>query len=168
MAKRKRDFFIPYLKKQVKKKKILVTGESLFYKLCVDKILSLIFLIIISPVLLASFILIYIEDGLPIFFAQDRIGWDGKRFKIYKIRSLKNIKFKKTDQVQVGDSRLLKIGKFIRRYSIDEVPQFFNVLKGEMSIVRPRPHMVEHDIYFSIFLFYSKIILTLDLRCLHK
>jgi len=129
-------------------------GVSLFYKIILDKILSLIFLLILSPAILLSVILIYLEDGFPIFFSQDRTGWDGRRFKIYKIRSLKNIKFKKTDQVVSGDERLLKIGKFIRRFSIDEVPQFYNVLKGDMSIVGPRPHMVEHDIYYSNMLKY--------------
>jgi len=126
-------------------------GMSLFYKLFLDKILSLFFLLILSPIILLSILMIYLEDGFPIFFSQDRTGWDGRRFKIYKIRSLKNSKFKKTDQVIKGDTRLLKIGKFIRKYSIDEVPQFFNVLKGDMSIVGPRPHMVEHDIYYSNF-----------------
>ena len=124
-------------------------GAKLFYKLVLDKIFSLIFLLILSPAMLLSMILIYLEDGFPIFFSQDRTGWDGRRFKVYKIRSLKNIQFKKTDQVISGDKRLLKIGKFIRRFSIDEVPQFYNVLKGDMSIVGPRPHMVEHDIYYS-------------------
>jgi len=124
-------------------------GAKLFYKLVLDKIFSLIFLLILSPAMLLSMILIYLEDGFPIFFSQDRTGWDGRRFKVYKIRSLKNIQFKKTDQVISGDKRLLKIGKFIRRFSLDEVPQFYNVLKGDMSIVGPRPHMVEHDIYYS-------------------
>ena len=57
--------------------------------------------------------------------------------------------FDKTLQVTKDDKRLLKIGKFIRRYSIDELPQFLNVLNGDMSIVGPRPHMVEHDIHYS-------------------
>ena len=126
-------------------------GSNLLIKILIDKILSIIFLIILSPVLVFSFIAIYLEDGLPILFTQDRTGWDGRRFKIYKIRSLKNLKFDKTYQVQKNDNRLLKIGKFIRRFSIDEVPQFFNVLLGDMSIVGPRPHMVEHDIYYSSF-----------------
>ena len=92
---------------------------------------------------------IYFEDGFPLLFTQNRTGWDGRRFKIYKLRSLKKISFDKTLQVSKNDNRLLKIGKLIRRYSIDELPQFFNVLNGDMSIVGPRPHMVEHDIYYS-------------------
>jgi len=124
-------------------------GISLFLKIIIDKILSLIFLIIASPILIISIIAIYIEDGSPFLFTQNRTGWDGRRFKIYKLRSLKKISFDRTMQVTKGDKRLLKIGKFLRRYSIDELPQFFNVLKGDMSIVGPRPHMVEHDIQYS-------------------
>ena len=97
---------------------------------------------------------IYFEDGFPLFFTQNRTGWDGRRFKIYKLRSLKKTFFDKTKQVTKNDKRILKIGKFIRRYSIDELPQFLNVLNGDMSIVGPRPHMVEHDIYYSN-LFYN-------------
>ncbi len=124
-------------------------GISLFLKIIIDKILSIIFLIIASPILIISIIVIYIEDGLPFLFTQNRTGWDGRRFKIYKLRSLKKTSFDRTMQVTKEDKRLLKIGKFLRRYSIDELPQFFNVLKGDMSIVGPRPHMVEHDIQYS-------------------
>ena len=124
-------------------------GVSLFIKILIDKVFSIIFLIISSPILLISSIFIYLEDGFPILFTQNRTGWDGRRFKIYKLRSLKKTGFDKTKQVTKDDQRLLKIGKFIRRYSIDELPQFFNVLNGDMSIVGPRPHMVEHDIHYS-------------------
>jgi len=124
-------------------------GISLFVKILIDKIFSIIFLIISSPILLISAIFVYMEDGFPILFTQNRTGWDGRRFKIYKLRSLKKINFDKTKQVTKDDQRLLKIGKLIRRYSIDELPQFFNVLNGDMSIVGPRPHMVEHDIHYS-------------------
>ena len=124
-------------------------GFKLLLKIISDKVLSLIFLISFSPLIAISMLLIYLEDGFPLFFTQDRTGWDGRRFKIYKLRSLKKINFDKTVQVQVGDNRLLKIGKFIRRFSIDELPQFYNVLIGDMSIVGPRPHMVEHDILYS-------------------
>jgi exopolysaccharide biosynthesis polyprenyl glycosylphosphotransferase len=124
-------------------------GFKLLLKIISDKVLSLIFLISFSPLIAISILLIYLEDGFPLFFTQDRTGWDGRRFKIYKLRSLKKSNFDKTVQVQAGDSRVLKIGKFIRRFSIDELPQFYNVLIGDMSIVGPRPHMVEHDILYS-------------------
>jgi exopolysaccharide biosynthesis polyprenyl glycosylphosphotransferase len=124
-------------------------GSNLFIKIVIDKMLSIFFLLLLSPVIILSIIFIYIEDGFPILFTQDRTGWDGRRFKIFKLRSLKKHKFDKTVQVSKADDRLLKIGKIIRRFSIDEVPQFFNVLNGDMSIVGPRPHMVEHDIHYS-------------------
>ena len=124
-------------------------GGGLFFKIVLDKILSIIFLIISSPILILSLFLIYLEDGYPLIFTQNRTGWDGRRFKIYKIRTLKKENFDKTIQVTDGDTRVLKIGKLIRKYSIDEIPQFFNVLMGDMSIVGPRPHMVEHDIKYS-------------------
>ena len=124
-------------------------GSNLFIKIMLDKILSIFFLLLLSPVLILSMIFIYIEDGFPIFFTQDRTGWDGRRFKIFKLRSLKKHKFDKTIQVTDDDERFLKVGKIIRRLSIDELPQFFNVLNGDMSIVGPRPHMVEHDIKYA-------------------
>ena len=124
-------------------------GVGLFFKILFDKIFSLIFLILSGPILLFAGVSIYLEDGFPILFTQNRTGWDGRRFKIYKLRSLKKISFDKTKQVTKNDQRLLKIGRFIRRYSIDELPQFFNILNGDMSIVGPRPHMVEHDIHYS-------------------
>ena len=124
-------------------------GVNLFIKILIDKFLSLFFLLITLPLLIVSAFAIYIEDGFPILFKQNRTGWDGRRFKIYKLRSLRKVNFDKTLQVTKDDKRLLKIGKFIRRYSVDELPQFFNVLNGDMSIVGPRPHMVEHDIHYS-------------------
>ena len=124
-------------------------GLNLFIKILFDKILSLFFLLLLSPVIIISIVCIYIEDGYPILFTQDRTGWDGRRFKIFKLRSLKSEKFDKTVQVTTNDKRLLLIGKIIRRFSIDELPQFYNVLIGDMSVVGPRPHMVEHDIKYS-------------------
>ena len=102
-----------------------------------------------SPILIISSLLIYIEDGYPILFTQNRTGWDGRRFKIFKLRSLKKGSFDKTIQVTTDDKRKLKCGTFLRQFSIDEIPQLFNVLRGDMSIVGPRPHMVEHDIKYS-------------------
>ncbi len=124
-------------------------GLNLLIKITMDKILSIIFLILALPILLLSSLFIFLEDGFPILFTQNRTGWDGRRFKIYKLRTLKKGSFDKTVQVTYGDKRKLKCGTFIRQFSIDEIPQLINILFGEMSIVGPRPHMVEHDIRYS-------------------
>jgi len=124
-------------------------GFNLFLKLFIDKFLSLIFLFFLFPVLIICSFLIFIEDGLPIFFIQNRTGWDGRRFKLYKLRSLYNKRYDPKIQIEKVDNRKLKIGNFIRRYSIDEIPQFLNVLKGEMSIVGPRPHPVSLDLSYA-------------------
>ena len=132
-------------------------GPNLLLKILIDKIFSLIFIILSLPILLFSSILIILEDGFPFLFTQDRTGWDGRRFKIFKLRTLNKKKFDKTTQVTSNDDRKLKCGSFIRRFSIDEIPQLFNVLFGDMSIVGPRPHMVEHDIKYSkLFMNYLK------------
>lgn len=119
-----------------------------------DKIFSISVLIIISPLLAVVALLIILNDGFPVIFQQDRVGKDGKFFKMYKFRSMvKNAEeILKSDKklyeryVQNDfklsaqeDIRILPFGNFIRKTSIDELPQFFNVLKGEMSVVGPRP-----------------------------
>jgi lipopolysaccharide/colanic/teichoic acid biosynthesis glycosyltransferase len=124
-------------------------GLNLFFKMLLDKFLSLIFLLLASPIIVVSMFAIYIEDGFPLIFSQNRTGWDGRRFRIFKLRTLKKETFDKTIQVSKNDKRVLKSGKIIRRYSIDELPQFVNVINGDMSIVGPRPHMVEHDIKYA-------------------
>ncbi len=132
-------------------------GPNLLLKIFIDKIFSLIFIILSLPILLFCSILIVLEDGFPLLFTQDRTGWDGRRFKIFKLRTLNKKKFDRTAQVTSNDDRKLKCGSFIRRFSIDEIPQLFNVLFGDMSIVGPRPHMVEHDIKYSkLFMNYLK------------
>ena len=126
-------------------------GTNFLIKNILDKILSLFFLILSFPVILFFSIFILIEDGFPIFFKQKRTGWDGKSFNIYKLRSLSNVNNSlKTKQVRAGDARVLTIGKIIRRFSIDELIQFYNVLKGDMAIVGPRPHMTEHTKFYSV------------------
>ena len=132
-------------------------GPNLLLKILIDKFFSLIFIILASPILLVCSIFIVLEDGFPLLFTQDRTGWDGRRFKIFKLRTLNKKKFDRTTQVTSDDNRKLKCGSFIRRFSIDEIPQLFNVLFGDMSIVGPRPHMVEHDIKYSkLFMNYLK------------
>jgi putative colanic acid biosynthesis UDP-glucose lipid carrier transferase len=125
-------------------------GTSFLTKTILDKLFSLLALILMSPIILLFSILILIEDGFPIFFSQKRTGWDGQLFNILKLRSIKKMKNNNEAlQVKAGDNRLLKVGKIIRRLSIDELPQFINVLKGDMAIVGPRPHMTDHTKYYS-------------------
>ena len=125
-------------------------GTSFLIKSLSDKFFSILALIITSPIIIICSIFILIEDGFPIFFTQKRTGWDGNSFNIFKLRSIKKMeKSKEAVQVTRGDTRLLKIGKVIRRLSIDELPQFINVLKGDMAIVGPRPHMTDHTKHYS-------------------
>jgi len=125
-------------------------GTSFLTKTILDKLFSLLALILMSPIIILFSILILIEDGFPIFFSQKRTGWDGQLFNILKLRSIKKMKNNNEAlQVKAGDNRLLKVGKIIRRLSIDELPQFINVLKGDMAIVGPRPHMTDHTKYYS-------------------
>lgn len=95
----------------------------------------------ITPLLL---VLIKLESNGPLFFKQERDGLDGHVFSCYKFRSMKINPEANTVQVQKEDHRITKVGKFIRKTSIDELPQFFNVLIGDMSVVGPRPHMLAH------------------------
>ena len=122
-------------------------GFNYLLKLVIDYSLGLIFLLLSLPLIFLFGLFIYFEDGRPIFFVQKRHGWDGNIIKILKLRSLK--KSSDNSQVKKNDNRTLKVGKFIRRFSIDELPQFINILKGEMSLVGPRPHALEHNDEFS-------------------
>ena len=115
-------------------------GSRLLVKTILDKIFALIALIIFFPIILFFSILIVLEDGFPIFYIQKRTGWDARDFNMLKLRSLKNDQqSSKNTLVKKGDKRILLVGRFIRRFSIDELPQFINVLKGDMSVVGPRP-----------------------------
>lgn len=107
-----------------------------------DIVLSIIILILISPIMLIVALLIKLTSKGPIFYKQRRHGWDGMTINVYKFRSMyyeKNDQFK---QATKNDSRITPIGRFIRATSIDELPQFINVIQGRMSIVGPRPHAI--------------------------
>jgi putative colanic acid biosynthesis UDP-glucose lipid carrier transferase len=93
--------------------------------------------------------LIFLESGGPIFFKQLRTGKDNKVFYCWKFRSMRSNKEAHSKQATKNDARITKIGKIIRRTSIDEFPQFINVFRGEMSLVGPRPHMVKHTSDYS-------------------
>ena len=111
-----------------------------------DIVLSIIGLITISPILLIVSLAIKIDSKGPVIFKQERIGKDGKAFKIYKFRSMVVGAEKMGTGVysKKGDNRVTRVGKFIRMTSIDELPQLVNILKGEMSFIGPRPVLTYH------------------------
>ena len=105
-----------------------------------SRFLSLLLLIIFSPILILTALFIYFEDGSPIFFKQQRVGLNKKLFWIYKFRSMKNDTPNVSKQsLQDPSSYFLKCGLFIREFSIDELPNLINILKGEMNFIGPRP-----------------------------
>lgn len=115
--------------------------KFLFVKKLFDFMFALIFIIVLVPVFIVLAILIVIDSGYPVFFTQIRIGEKGKPFKIYKFRTMTT---DKTSQdagniILMDDYRITKIGKYLRKYSVDELPQLINILRGEMSIIGPRP-----------------------------
>ena len=116
------------------------------FKRFMDIVLSIIGLIIISPILLIVSLAIKIDSKGPVIFKQERIGKDGKVFKIYKFRSMVVGAEKMGTGVysKKGDNRVTRVGKFIRITSIDELPQLVNILKGEMSFIGPRPVLTYH------------------------
>ncbi|MGY5238256.1 sugar transferase [Clostridium tertium] len=122
-------------------------------KRALDVIASFLGLVILSPILLIVAILIKLESKGPAIFSQSRIGLNGKEFKMYKFRSMvqnaEELKEKLAKQNEMSgpmfkmknDPRVTKVGKFIRKTSIDELPQLFNILKGDMTLVGPRPSL---------------------------
>jgi len=120
-------------------KKPTILGWGRIAKRIFDLTFSTISLILLSPILILTAIIIKLSDFGPIFYKQERIGRDEKRFWAYKFRSMRPDADKLKKWTTKNDPRVTKIGKIIRKFSIDELPQLFNVLKGEMSIVGPRP-----------------------------
>ncbi|MBJ3785456.1 undecaprenyl-phosphate glucose phosphotransferase [Devosia sediminis] len=122
-----------------------ISDWNLIFKSVFDKVVALAALILLSPVMIATAIAIKLESKGPVFFIQHRHGFNNELIRIYKFRSMR------TDMLDQGaaklvtrdDPRVTRVGKFIRRTSIDELPQLFNVLKGELSIVGPRPHALQ-------------------------
>lgn len=149
----------------LKKKPIQHLLKRLF-----DIVFSLIILIILSPVFFVLALWIIIDDGLPVFYKQKRTGVNNTPFRIYKFRSMKNKQvavksnshhaydwedevpddfvFKMASEDNVN---ITKVGRFIRKYSLDELPQFINVLKGEMSVIGPRPEIPVISNHYSNF-----------------
>lgn len=113
------------------------TGQRIF-----DLIFSGALLTALSPVLLAAMIWIRLDSPGPVFFLQDRIGREGRRFRIFKFRTMVTDAEKTGTQITIGDDpRITRSGRWLRRLRIDELPQLLNVIRGEMSIVGPRPEV---------------------------
>lgn len=128
----------------------MLEGKNRFLKSLEDKILASIILLLISPILIGLAITIKLTSKGPILFKQYRTGANGQDFKVYKFRSMvvHNEEGGKVTQATKGDSRITPIGAFMRRTSLDELPQFINVLQGRMSIVGPRPHALAHNEHY--------------------
>lgn len=116
-----------------------------FYKRLFDFLLSASGIVILTPVMIFIFFAIIFEDGFPAFYTQERVGKDGKIFKFYKFRSM--VKDAEKDEkavlADVKDERVTKVGRFLRTIAFDEIPQLFNIFKGDLSFVGPRPERPE-------------------------
>ncbi|WP_279155190.1 sugar transferase [Thomasclavelia cocleata] len=115
----------------------------LFFKRFLDFILSLLAIIVLSPVYLIVAILVRLKLGSPVIFTQERPGKNEKIFKMYKFRTMTNETDEKGNLLS-DEIRLTKFGKLLRSTSLDELPELFNILKGDMSIVGPRPLLVSY------------------------
>ncbi|MBO2959685.1 undecaprenyl-phosphate glucose phosphotransferase [Burkholderia pseudomallei] len=124
-----------------------ITDVRILPKFVFDRLFALVALMMLSPAMLVIATLVKLTSPGPVFFRQKRKGIDGNEFEIYKFRSMKVHQEMggKVTQARKNDSRVTPVGRFLRRTSLDELPQFINVLKGEMSVVGPRPHALEHD-----------------------
>ena len=115
-----------------------------FFITCTDKLMSLIGVVIALPILLIIALAIKMEDGGPVFYKQERLGKDGKVFWIYKLRSMRIDAEKNGAQwADKDDDRITTVGNFIRKTRLDEIPQLFNILVGDMKLIGPRPERPE-------------------------
>jgi putative colanic acid biosynthesis UDP-glucose lipid carrier transferase len=124
-----------------------ITDVRVLPKFVFDRLFALAALTALAPLMLVIAAMVKLSSPGPVFFRQKRKGIDGHQFEIYKFRSMKvhAETAGKVTQATRGDPRITAVGAFLRRTSLDELPQFINVLKGEMSVVGPRPHALEHD-----------------------
>lgn len=111
-----------------------------------NKLIALALIIIVSPLYFLIGILIYLTDGLPIIYVQKNYGLNHKVFDLYKFRTMKkNAPEVPTEELKDASGYILKFGKIIRKFSLDELPQFLNVLKGDMNFIGPRPCMEKNE-----------------------
>ncbi|KAH0440279.1 hypothetical protein KCU90_g2876, partial [Aureobasidium melanogenum] len=124
-----------------------ITDLRVLPKRIFDRLFALAALTALAPVMLVIAVMVKLSSPGPVFFRQKRKGIDGHQFEIYKFRSMRvhHEEAGKITQATRRDPRITAVGAFLRRTSLDELPQFINVLRGEMSVVGPRPHALEHD-----------------------
>ena len=119
-------------------------------KRSVDLVIATFALVAIAPILVATSLAIKLDSPGPVIFRQRRNGFNQKQFVIYKFRTMTVLEDgREVVQARRNDRRITRVGQFLRRSSIDELPQLFNVLKGEMSLVGPRPHALAHDDHYT-------------------
>ncbi len=118
-------------------------------KAFLDRTVAFLAIIMLSPVLLATALAVKMSSPGPVLFKQKRHGWNGKIIKVWKFRSMRMHDDLEVRQASRDDPRITRVGRFIRRTSIDELPQLFNALQGHMSLVGPRPHAVAHNDYYT-------------------
>ena len=112
-------------------------------KRILDLVISILGVLILSPLMISLAIIVGVLFGMPIIFRQKRPGYHGKPFMVYKFRTMKNI-FDENDHLLPDSQRMTRFGHFLRSTSLDELPELFNVIKGEMSIVGPRPLLMQY------------------------
>ena len=122
--------------------RLLPPGVPLVKRLF-DLVITVPLLIVVSPILAVTALAILLQDGRPVFFRQARPGLNGEIFLVYKLRSMRNATGKDGHPLPDGQ-RLTRLGRFLRSASIDDLPNLFNVLRGEMSLVGPRPLLVKY------------------------
>ncbi len=127
-----------------------VTGTTRFAKSIEDKLLGGLIFVMISPLMVCIALAIKLSSPGPVLFKQKRLGWNGKVINVYKFRSMvvHQEQNGQVTQASIDDSRVTPLGVFLRKTSLDELPQFFNVLQGRMSIVGPRPHAIAHNDFY--------------------
>ena len=120
-----------------------------FIKRNLDILITFVSAVLFFPVIIVVSMVILVSSGYPVFFLQERVGKDWKSFKIIKFRTMvKNADKKGIGVSSHNDSRITSIGKFLRKFKIDEIPQIFNVLIGNMSLVGPRPELLKYAEYY--------------------
>jgi putative colanic acid biosynthesis UDP-glucose lipid carrier transferase len=126
------------------------SSVALAVKAAMDFTIALLLIIFVSPLLITVAILIKLDSRGPVLFRQRRTGLNGRVITVLKFRTMHVLEDGETIRhASRKDSRVTRVGSFLRRSSIDELPQLFNVLKGNMSIVGPRPHALAHDAHYS-------------------